>query len=1323
MTSKTVDADLRIRAKNLSKSTMKELIVDTENLVAAQEKQAKSADLATRSMRELVNQQKQSAALTKELESRKALLQRYIDERTQVDLLAKKLVELAETRKRVAASGAGKDELTAQLATLDKEIVNTQRSMTKFTVSSEKVGAKLETLGVDTKDVAVSMGQITAGLQKANGAYATATSNVTNYAAAVQRANEVQAEAVLRTQAEADALKRRNAATVQDAGRANELAVLKADIQQRDAQAKTLAIQTEAQRRLRQEEELEASTLARNNVAVREAVARLNELAVLKADIVSRSAATVQKQNEENAAAQRSQAILNESNRRREALIRLLNTERGQRILASEAQRKQIVLDEQEVSSKNSVAGATGRAAKQQQYFADSGRKSLSVFQRIRGQLLGLAAAYVGVYQAIHVIGDAIDAVNRNQSLKIGLLTANSGDAVKAADDYKFLRQETERLGIVFDDVAPKYANMLIAAKDVGISAKQTRELFSNVAQSVAAGNLSIDDAEGVFRAVVQVMGKARVQAEELRGQLGDRLPGAVAAFAKANNIALTDLDQHLKKSKGSLDEFLKFMSDYAAKFGPQMEAVTTRLSASIARAKNSYNDWLRTLLDSGRQDQLKGAFDRISEFFKSDEGSKFAENLGKAFGVIVDAAIWLADHIDTVTYALKLLIAVKVTQFALDSANALRGLATQIIAVGTASRAADGSVSGAAVAMSRFKIAATGIAAILLAIAAAIDRQTEAINNGSDDLERYANLLDRIGRRQGVAKAASFEDAAQNVKDIGKELQSTNAQLATYDRLIAQAKGGVVDRARAAVNATFGKEQNDAGIGPLTTLTELEQKRTALIAKAANLRQSENEEIDIQHELLAKSLKLDEDQAAADAAAAKAAKAAADAQAKAAADAQAKAAAAKAAAAAQRAQEAAERLKRAQEAAQDAIAKKTSDINEQIAQTKIETEARTDAQIEANYQATLDKVAERITQLKLDLQALQRQSEAAKVDNSGKIGDAQKQIDVLEAALKAKAEQDRLTAQIELREQHINDLIAERDAKIQLQNTLRETGQQDQLTTQINVNALQDQYNLKIQALVTEFMAFLGALDPNGELYKRLGIDKVILGLQQVQVETAKLTNTQKFFKAWGDEIANAGANMLKAFSDAYAATGSLKEGFQAAKDSFLDFIASFLMQIAQAIIKAIILKAIMNAINGTSGGYGGIISSVLQGMGSGHTGGVVGPRTVGTNRTRSVSPIAFAGAQRFHMGGLPGLKHNEVAAVLKKGEEVVTEDNPRHIANAGDSGMPVAPSVNLKNVNVWDKEEVAQQVWASDANEQLLLNFVSRNATALKQRMGIRT
>jgi tape measure domain-containing protein len=50
--------------------------------------------------------------------------------------------------------------------------------------------------------------------------------------------------------------------------------------------------------------------------------------------------------------------------------------------------------------------------------------------------------------------------------------------------------------------------------------------------------------------AFTQMASKGRVQAEELRGQLGDRLPGAEQMFADALGVNTQQLDKLMKNGK-----------------------------------------------------------------------------------------------------------------------------------------------------------------------------------------------------------------------------------------------------------------------------------------------------------------------------------------------------------------------------------------------------------------------------------------------------------------------------------------------------------------------------------------------------------------------------------------------------------------------------------------------------------------------------------------------------------------------------------------------------------------------------------------------------
>lgn len=187
---------------------------------------------------------------------------------------------------------------------------------------------------------------------------------------------------------------------------------------------------------------------------------------------------------------------------------------------------------------------------------------------------------------------------------------------------------------------------------------------------------------------------------------------------------------------------------------------------------------------------------------------------------------------------------------------------------------------------------------------------------------------------------------------------------------------------------------------------------------------------------------------------------------------------------------------------------------------------------------------------------------------------------------------------------------------------------------------------------------------------------------------------------------LANGGANALDRFAE------SVVEGanaFDALRDSFMQFAADFLREIAFMIAQ----KALFAALDGATGGVGGKVSGFVNGLfGSKHTGGLVGHG----GGLRSVSPAVFAGATRYHSGGLIGLAPNEVPIIAMRNEEVLTEDDPRHRNNGGLSGK----SITAKIVNMIDSGDMLSQGLETEAGEQSIMNFIGRNAGALKARLG---
>ncbi len=985
------------------------------------------------------------------------------------------------------------------------------------------------------------------------------------------------------------------------------------------------------------------------------------------------------------------------SNEIRNRLVGLLNTERGQRILTAEATRRQTNELNTNTGAHARHDTAVRRGATGIGLFDDVGRKSLGTYQRLRGQLLGLAAAYIGIYQAINTFRSAIDATTRNQALQVGLLTVNAGNAKAAAADYQFLRAESERLGLVFDDLAPKYANMAISGKALGLSTGQVRDVFRDVATSVAAGNLSLEDSEGVFRAIVQIMSKGKVQAEELRGQLGDRLPGAVALFAKANNIALTDLDKMLKDGTVGIDFLIKGVSAYAGQFAGQMDSVETRLQATINRAKNAYNDFLRSLLASGNAEKLGQAFNKITEFFNSREGSEFAKSLVEGIGKAIQIFIGLANNVDKVILVFKAFIALQILKGVID-------LGAGVVATSASFLAWSVNVNRASVALAAGRTATTGmtIAARGLSIAlgpvglifAAVGAASIAMANNFSKAEAATD--DLIFKLKGLSRARGA-DAAQAAVDAGKEAGRISKELlATRDQLAKAKNGNFAQRLFEPITRA-----DDLVMGRANSVQTLTEKVKQLTQEAKLATATTNR-------LLAEDAKFknapkEPDGVLAPLGGDKAAKEkkgpkgpSAESLAK---------------------KEMSEENSRANAAR--AIQKELLDLDQELFDARIDGELRTVAQIDKNYELEIRKIESRFAEAQLSLDRLAQNAQTAagtgnaiSAEDQAGLAIAREKLDLLKLALNARAMEKSEIAEIQIQEKAINDLIATRDAKIAYINTLRETGAITDQKAYADTIAAQDHYNAQISTLATNLIAFLQQIDPNSDLYTKLGVDRLILGLQRAQAETAKLTTLQTLGQKFGPQLAagfsNAFAVFARGVAGAIQGTNTLGDAFSGAMDAFREFAANFLVSIAEMIIQALILYAIQ-VLTGTAPQGGFSLASVFAPKQ--HKGGVVGKDRSGTAR---VSPMVFAGAQRFHSGGLPGLKPNEVPTILEKGEEVLPANSPRHIGNQGGTSEP-----NVTVINTIDSASVVKEGYAGARGT--ILNDVQANRNSWKKALGI--
>lgn len=138
----------------------------------------------------------------------------------------------------------------------------------------------------------------------------------------------------------------------------------------------------------------------------------------------------------------------------------------------------------------------------------------------------------------------------------------------------------------------------------------------------------------------------------------------------------------------------------------------------------------------------------------------------------------------------------------------------------------------------------------------------------------------------------------------------------------------------------------------------------------------------------------------------------------------------------------------------------------------------------------------------------------------------------------------------------------------------------------------------------------------------------------------------------------------------------------FMSTIGNVLSFLSTAIGGLVSAIFAtgAATVSAVIGA--GATDAGAGILGDVISlGANLAHTGGIVG----NTSTSTRVHPAAFMGALRYHTGGIVGdrerlgLRPGEVPLIGKEGEEMLTEDDPRHRNNIGKN------SASKGIVNVW--------------------------------------
>lgn len=313
------------------------------------------------------------------------------------------------------------------------------------------------------------------------------------------------------------------------------------------------------------------------------------------------------------------------------------------------------------------------------------------------------------------------------------ILTTVLGNSDDVAAAMAFTSDEAGRLGLDVLESQSQFAKLVAATRGTALQGAQTQEIFSGVAEASAQLGLSAEDTGGIFTALTQIISKGSVQAEELRGQLGERLVGAFQIAARSIGVTTEELSDLLKTGQLSAGEFLPpFIEALRDTVATDAATRIDSTQADLQRFGNALTQIRLLIAQGGFVDGIVRSADALADA-ASDPGLRDVVTTASAFAGQTLVAI--ASNIEIFLAGAAAVIATRIASVLVQTATAFIDLANNFLR------------------RTGWGLIATAVAGAVGAIAAGITgTQNTALTSLADTADGIINAV--IGVSRGLGEA-----------------------------------------------------------------------------------------------------------------------------------------------------------------------------------------------------------------------------------------------------------------------------------------------------------------------------------------------------------------------------------------------------------------------------------------------------------------------------------------------------------------------------------------------------------------------------------------
>lgn len=269
------------------------------------------------------------------------------------------------------------------------------------------------------------------------------------------------------------------------------------------------------------------------------------------------------------------------------------------------------------VSAQDQASVALSKVGSSLGSLEDAGRKLMSALGPLAGalavnEIVETAVAWDGYEKALKAV-------------------TGTTDGARAEMDY--IWKVADNLGASVDALAPAWIIFSANAKATGFSLSDTRNLFEAVTSACMVLGLSTEDTSRVFYGFNNILSKGSIQSEEVKLQIGEKLPGALSIFARAAGFSESAFMKLMEQGKVGLDILPKVTEELRKTFAIDEDAESAQ--QAINRFNNAITKMQNEIADAGILDLFVSAMKALGEVVSDPRVVESIRNMGQSFDVV----------------------------------------------------------------------------------------------------------------------------------------------------------------------------------------------------------------------------------------------------------------------------------------------------------------------------------------------------------------------------------------------------------------------------------------------------------------------------------------------------------------------------------------------------------------------------------------------------------------------------------------------------------------------------------------------------------------